>query len=218
MVYRFFWLILMALAGPCDAASITLAWEAAPSPQTGKDGKVYVIDGYKVGYGPAARTGDADTYTYPTVLDVGNLTQKALTVPDGKKLYFSAQAYGHTNDAAKAPGTSLYSNEVSKAFPPSPPSSVLLSRLGGWFIRDADAAVTSNHNFKIAWVQPTGPPVQFWLVNTEPTGMLWRGYIATTNPVVISRYGAAGPAVFMVAACNASGCSPWSSPVTVAVP
>jgi len=104
-------LILLLIAVPLMAASVTLSWTA---PTTNEDGTPLTdLAGYKLYYG-------ASPGIYTNVLDVGNVLTYVWNVgeQEGQTLYFNATAYDLSGNE------SIYNGEVSLTFPmiaPSPP-------------------------------------------------------------------------------------------------
>jgi len=94
-VFRIGFLLALSLV-TASAASVTLAWDASPSPE---------VTGYKIYFGPSSRN-------YTNVINVGNVLVATVTnLSTGGTYFFAATAYdggGLESD---------FSNEVSYTVP-----------------------------------------------------------------------------------------------------
>lgn len=132
------WLFVLVLfaSGIALAENVTLQWDANTEPD---------LAGYKIYY----KAGDVSGAPYngvgamlngvpaPSPVDVGNVTEVTLDMPDDSKFIFTATAYDNESPRLE----SDYSNEVvwSPSYmgkPPEPPKSLLekiLESVSGWF-------------------------------------------------------------------------------------
>ena len=132
-------LTLLALTTQLIAGPVTVAWDANPPAEN--------VTGYKVHYGTASRT-------YPTVVDVANVTTLTLELAPGV-YYLNATAYNSAGDSdfpeelvITMPGT-----------PPTPPKG----------LRVVEIQTSSNLRdwSPVAWVPAGEPPVFLRAVTKE---------------------------------------------------
>ncbi len=121
--------VLLGSASAIDAQTvITLAWDANTEPD---------IAGYQVSYG-------TQSGAYSTIVDVGNVTSKPITITSGIRYYFAVKAYTSSTPRLYSP----YSTEVS--YPVGGPSARLLWRHAAtgqnvaWFMNGVTIASTSS--------------------------------------------------------------------------
>ena len=146
MVTRFLFtmFLVLALAVPVSAASVTLEWDANPEPDIG---------GYEVFYGTSTRD-------YEPVIDVGNVTTYMITnLQYGIEYFFAVKAYntaGYRSD---------FSEEVSYTIPiPNEPP---MANAGADQAVEAGSVVTLNGEgsaddkgiASYAWTQTEGQAV-----------------------------------------------------------
>jgi hypothetical protein len=101
--------LLLGHASTLLAATATVMWDPNPEPD---------IAGYKLSYG-------TQSGAYTTVVDVGNVTSKAVTLTDGQRYFFAVQAYNSGG------GLSAYSTEITYDVPGLPPTLTTLAPASG---------------------------------------------------------------------------------------
>src|SRR2546427_2590199 len=157
--------VLCSLAPPVSsAAQVTLAWD----PNTETD-----LSGYKLYYGPASGS-------YPSSVDVGNLTSYTLSgLLEGRIYYFAVTAYNLSL------GESGFSNEVNKAIADvTPPTVSITAPTTGATVSGSAVMVSASasDNVGVAGVQFKMDGVNLGAeVTLAPYSVSWNTTLATSG-------------------------------------
>lgn len=192
--------LLLALTVPLRADVVTLAWDPNQPSES--------VTGYRLSYGTAAGA-------YTTVVDVGNVTTWAVTVPGGARYYFVVQAY---SAIATGPNSAEVVDDLSP--PPVPlPAPWTSQDVGGPVVPGGTTFASNTFTVQGAGTDIWGTADQFQFVsqslsgdgeivarvdslaNTDPFakgGVMWREdltpgapnalvYVSAGNGIIFSR-------------------------------
>lgn len=108
-------IVLLGSTNLAFAGTANLSWNANTEPD---------LAGYKIYYGTSPRTGSCPAGGYSTNINVGNVTNYALSgLTDGQTYYFSITAIDTSNNE------SCFSSEVSKIIPATTPTPTPVSNV-----------------------------------------------------------------------------------------